>query len=719
MATASPFLSPPATPDSFADALEGVIAGVAGLELARRALAALLDSGEGAATAQGLLDDAHELGRLGASDYATLTADINLYLGEDVPTEWSEDLVDEAAPGSDTLSPGEAAPATSPRSGTGLQPGAVLMGRFVLQGRLGTTGSSDILKAIDRHRQQAHEGNPWVVLKLAVPGTAHHGQALQLLQREAGLTRALQHPHIARVFDFIQDDDHALLAMEWLDGESLAELLTRQRYRPLTLAHTRQILTEIASALQFAHDQGITHADVKPGNIFITRDGSAKLLDFGVARSSADPPQPATARTPAYASCEVLEGAPPLPQDDVYSLACVAYRMLAGRRVFGHHDALAAEQSGRKASPIRDLPASQWAALEQALALRRAARTRDVASFITAFNSTPPVARATYRAAPPESPAAAPAPAASPATGRSSRLPLALAAGTLAALGLATMFRQDVAPDAQEPVPLASPMPASEAMTSPVPDAATMPPGPAAATPATTSASNEPVVTQAPPAAAPAMEPATTPGSSQEPAASRSSPGLPAAAPAAVPPVQAVAAVAAVAAAATSTETAEADRVATLQPDAAADVQPPAATLLPAAVAAVGTDPLPAPAEPYIDMPPAATATVASGQAATIPAVDRGPREVALGELDLQHYVKPAELQQRPGMDGRGWVVLAFVVGTDGHTREVQVTGSEPAGTYDEVALRAVQRWRFAPVIEDGLPVERRSLVRLRFEPAR
>lgn len=215
------------------------------------------------------------------------------------------------------------------------------------------------------------------------------------------------------------------------------------------------------------------------------------------------------------------------------------------------------------------------------------------------------------------------------------------------------------------------------------------------------------------------MEPATTPGSSQEPAASRSSPGLPAAAPAAVPPVQAVAAVAAVAAAATSTETAEADRVATLQPDAAADVQPPAATLLPAAVAAVGTDPLPAPAEPYIDMPPAATATVASGQAATIPAVDRGPREVALGELDLQHYVKPAELQQRPGVDGRGWVVLAFVVGTDGHTREVQVTGSEPAGIYDEVALRAVQRWRFAPVIEDGLPVERRSQVRLRFEPAR
>lgn len=681
MATASPFLSPPAASDSFADALEGVIAGVAGLELARHALAALLDGGEGAATAQDLLDDAHEQGRLGAGDYATLTADINLYLGEDVPTEWSEDLVDEAAPGSDTLSPGEAAPSTSPRSGTGLQPGAVLMGRFVLQGRLGTTGSSDILKAIDRQRQQAHEGNPWVVLKLAVPGTAHHGQALQLLQREAGLTRSLQHPHIARAFDFIQDDDHALLVMEWLDGESLAELLTRQRYRPLTLAHTRQILTEIAGALQFAHDQGITHADVKPGNIFITRDGSAKLLDFGVARSSADPPQPATARTPAYASCEILEGAPPLPQDDVYSLACVAYRMLAGRRVFGHHDALAAEQSGRKASPIRDLPAAQWAALEQALALRRDARTRDVASFISAFNSAPPVARATYRAAPlaTQAAAASSTPAASPRAGRSSRLPLALVAGTLAAIGLFMMLRQGGAPDAQEPVPTSAALPA------PAPAAAPTLPDAGSTTAAIASPAMAPAVATAPAAATPTTDQAVKPRSPQEHAAPSSPSDLPATSATSAAPAPAAAAVAAAVAA---TEAAEVSEVASVQPDATGD------------------------------MPPAPTPASASGQAATIPVVDSGPREVALGELDLQHYVKPAELQQRPGMDGRGWVLLAFVVGTDGHTREVRVTGSEPAGIYDEVALRAVQRWRFAPVIEDGQPVERRSQVRLRFEPA-
>ncbi|QOJ32276.1 MAG: TonB family protein [Gammaproteobacteria bacterium] len=694
MATASPYLPPPVMPDSFADALEGVIAGVAGLELARRMLAATLDQEEGAAAAQDLLDDAHEAGRLGAEEYAALTADINRYLGEDVPTEWSQELVDEAAPGSDTLSPGETQQATDVRSGTGLQPGAVLMQRFVLQGRLGATGTSDVLKAIDRQRQQAHAGNPWVALKLVVPGTAHHAQSRQMLQREAALAQALQHPHIARVFGFAEDDRHALLAMEWLDGESLAELLTRQRYRPLTLAHTRQILGEVADALHFAHGQGITHADIKPGNIFICRDGSARLLDFGVARSSADPPRPATARTPAYASCEVLEGEPPTPQDDVYSLACVAYRMLAGRRVFGHHDALAAEQAGRKPAAIRNLPGPQWQALAQALALRREARTPDIASFISAFSATPPVATATYRPAAAISPAAepAPAPVAPTPKPRRPRRPAwqvaAAMATVLAAAGLILLSRPGEAPPPAAPAGTAMPAPGPTAMPPPLdvaPPAATPP---AAATAATTT------------------EPAATPPATDRPATHR------------LPQQQAEEA---------------APSVPTPPPVAPAEPMPPAASLLPAPAPApevpapeapglAGTDATTSAASTSTG-PTAAPALVAAAEVtasppAPVPAAEAGPREVPLGDLELLRYVKPAEPQLLPGSVGRGWVSLAFVVGTDGHTRDVQVTGSEPAGDYDEVALRAVQRWRFAPVLEDGQPVERRTQVRLRFEPA-
>lgn len=696
-------------PDSFADALEGVIAGVAGLELARRMLAATLDQEEGAAAAQDLLDDAHEAGRLGAEEYAALTADINRYLGEDVPTEWSQELVDEAAPGSDTLSPGETQQATDVRSGTGLQPGAVLMQRFVLQGRLGATGTSDVLKAIDRQRQQAHAGNPWVALKLVVPGTAHHAQSRQMLQREAALAQALQHPHIARVFGFAEDDRHALLAMEWLDGESLAELLTRQRYRPLTLAHTRQILGEVADALHFAHGQGITHADIKPGNIFICRDGSARLLDFGVARSSADPPRPATARTPAYASCEVLEGEPPTPQDDVYSLACVAYRMLAGRRVFGHHDALAAEQAGRKPAAIRNLPGPQWQALAQALALRREARTPDIASFISAFNATPPVATATYRPAPAISPAADPAPASAVPTPKPQRprrpawQAAAAMATVLAAAGLTLLSRPGEAPPPAASAGMAMLAPVATAMPPPL-DAA--PPAATSPAAATAAAATEPARPSAAATAATTTEPAATPPATDRPATHR------------LPRQQAEEA---------------APSVPTASTVAPAEPMPPAASLPPAPAPApevpapeapglAGTDAA-ASAASTTTGPTAAPVLVAAAEVtasppAAVPAAEAGPREVPLGDLELLRYVKPAEPRLRPGSVGRGWVSLAFVVGTDGHTRDVRVTGSEPAGDYDEVALRAVQRWRFAPVLEDGQPVERRSQVRLRFEPA-
>lgn len=155
---------------------------------------------------------------------------------------------------------------------------------------------------------------------------------------------------------------------------------------------------------------------------------------------------------------------------------------------------------------------------------------------------------------------------------------------------------------------------------------------------------------------------------------------------------------------------------------------PPAASLLPAPAPApevpglAGTDATTSAASTSTG-PTAAPALVAAAEVtaslpAPVPAAEAGPREVPLGDLELLRYVKPAEPQLLPGSVGRGWVSLAFVVGTDGHTRDVQVTGSEPAGDYDEVALRAVQRWRFAPVLEDGQPVERRTQVRLRFEPA-
>ncbi|MDH3978349.1 MAG: TonB family protein, partial [Gammaproteobacteria bacterium] len=119
-------------------------------------------------------------------------------------------------------------------------------------------------------------------------------------------------------------------------------------------------------------------------------DGTAKLIDFGAATghaiTEATPIQ--GAHTPAYASCEVIEGAKPTIQDDVFSMACVIYRILAGHRAFGTCNALEAERNKLEPARLRFLPSKQWKALRKALAFRRKQRTQTVSEFLRAF--TPP-----------------------------------------------------------------------------------------------------------------------------------------------------------------------------------------------------------------------------------------------------------------------------------------------------------------------------------------
>jgi len=709
MATASPILSPPTTADSLAEALNGLGVGVLGLEAARQALAACLGQDREAAAIQRTVDEAYHDGRLETGQYTALIADIGRYLGEDVPTEWSADVVSESAPASDTLSPGETPATATGQAGTGYEPGVALLERFILQARLGLTGTSELFRAIDRHRQQQGQ-DACVALKLAIPGAPRYEQALGMLQREAGLGRTLRHPHIARVFDFEQDDGHAFLTMEWLDGESLAELLTRQRYHPLGLEHTRAILADIAGALAHVHGLGITHADVKPGNIFLSRTGGARLLDFGTARTGTDAPRPAEARTPAYASCEVLEGLPPTPRDDVYSLACVVYRMLAGRRAFGHHDALAAEKSGRRLTPVRGLPAAQWAALARALAFRREARTADMATFIREFTATPAVpspAPAPTTTAPAAT-VAVTAPRAPVAPARTPRrLAYPVIAALLAAVALFVGLRTD--DPAKQVVsvavsPVTGEWPPGPAPAPPVAATPVDPPREEARLPATTVA----------PAAAPATQPAGRAAvASRDPTAHAGQGAEPSPAnrePALRPPLAAAPAVSTqLPAQARETSVAVAGtHEAAPASDPPAPVPAPAPTMV-AATVAPGAPPAEPPLATAVEQPAAA------GSAMPVP--EAGPRQVPLSTLKLTRYVAPAEPRSGWSQGGSGWVDVAFVVGTDGIPRDVQVTGSQPADSYDEVALRAVRRWRFEPAAgEDGHPVERRTAVRLRFE---
>ncbi|GGD30027.1 serine/threonine-protein kinase [Nocardioides daphniae] len=156
--------------------------------------------------------------------------------------------------------------------------------------------------------------------------------ALQQGAREARLAASLNHPHVVGVFDLVVVGDEHWLVMEHVDGQSLAELVREQG--PLEPQEAARVLAQVAEALAAAHRAGIVHRDVKPSNILLTRDGTAKLTDFGIARSADDTSLTQTGLvtgSPAYLPPEVATGSSATPASDVWALGATLFHLLAGR----------------------------------------------------------------------------------------------------------------------------------------------------------------------------------------------------------------------------------------------------------------------------------------------------------------------------------------------------------------------------------------------------
>ncbi|MEM6819618.1 MAG: protein kinase [Pseudomonadota bacterium] len=268
--------------------------------------------------------------------------------------------------------------------------GTLLRGRFEIVGRA-TGGSMGVVyKAIDRRLAEAEGGQPLVAIKVLAPEYAGHAAAMRALQQEAAKGRYLNHPSIVRFLDLDRTGDIVYLVMEWLEGRALSEVLTERPGEALPHSQAIRIVEEVGKALDHAHQMGVTHADVKPGNIMLLADGSVKLLDFGIARARGGhaPPTLVTddafirAATPAYASPAVLEGKPARPVDDVFSLACLAYRLLSGYRVFRNKTALEARNEGREATRYTGAESRIWKALSRALALDENDRTPSISQLL-------------------------------------------------------------------------------------------------------------------------------------------------------------------------------------------------------------------------------------------------------------------------------------------------------------------------------------------------
>jgi WD40 repeat protein/serine/threonine protein kinase len=197
---------------------------------------------------------------------------------------------------------------------------------------LGAGGMGLVFEAEDEQLRRR------VALKVMRPEIARKSTARSRFLREARLAAALDHDHVVHIYHVGEDRGVPFLAMQFLEGMSLDALL-KQGSR-LQLVHVLRIGRQIASGLAAAHDRGLIHRDIKPGNIWIEKehDGRVKLLDFGLARS-AETGEPLTQSgaivgTPAYMAPEQARGETVDARADLFSLGCVLYELATGRRPF-------------------------------------------------------------------------------------------------------------------------------------------------------------------------------------------------------------------------------------------------------------------------------------------------------------------------------------------------------------------------------------------------
>ncbi|MGN6688414.1 MAG: serine/threonine-protein kinase [Actinomycetales bacterium] len=211
-------------------------------------------------------------------------------------------------------------------------PGDLLNDRYRLVRRIAGGGMGEVWEGRDEVLDRR------VALKILLPSIAQDEEFRRRFREEARHTARLQHPGIAGVYDFGEDthrEPPALyLVMELVDGVPLSDLLYAGRLDPLRTMH---LVGQAGLALQAAHDAGVIHRDVKPGNLLVRPDDTVKITDFGIARAADTVPITRTGTvlgTASYISPEQASGQPVSPASDVYSLGVVAYEMLAGRKPF-------------------------------------------------------------------------------------------------------------------------------------------------------------------------------------------------------------------------------------------------------------------------------------------------------------------------------------------------------------------------------------------------
>lgn len=269
-----------------------------------------------------------------------------------------------------------------------VEAGTVLSQRYLIERAIGRGGMSTVFSALDRHRMHGPADDAKVAVKVLNRALLNDKARVTRLIREFRYMQRLTHRGIVRVFDLDCDEDTWFITMELLRGQPLVRRL-RDHPQGLPADEALRLLTECTEALVWAHDHGVIHGDLKPGNIFVDTNGAARLLDFGSVPDKDESSEATHGRflTPAYASPQMLEQQPADLRDDLFSLGCVAYELFAGQHPFRAKSSLEAREEGWRPVWTPTIPARHFGVIARMLAWDRDERPANGREFLDSLTA--------------------------------------------------------------------------------------------------------------------------------------------------------------------------------------------------------------------------------------------------------------------------------------------------------------------------------------------
>jgi serine/threonine protein kinase len=282
-----------------------------------------------------------------------------------------------------------------------LTTGSTFAGRYHIVEELGKGGMGRVYRAVDKKL------NEEVALKLIRPEIARDERTLERFQNELKIARKISHRHVGRMYELMEEKGVHFITMEYVAGQDLRGLI--RQTGQLTARKAISITTQVLGGLAEAHRLGVVHRDLKPSNIIVDREGSARIIDFGIARAAATKGMTgagAIIGTPEYMSPEQVEGKPADLRADLYALGVILFEMVTGRPPFEGETPLAVAVM-HKTDPPPDpralapqIPAELGRVILRSLEKDRDKRYQSSEEFLTALAAIGEALPTTERTAP-------------------------------------------------------------------------------------------------------------------------------------------------------------------------------------------------------------------------------------------------------------------------------------------------------------------------------